>query len=231
MARLLHRWQNAPMQTARSITLTGYRHSNYTRIARMVLHEKGVAFSEIEVNPFSPPLPAGYPHPFGRVPVLTHGGFTLFETSAIARYIDLAFPGPALVPGTAQAAARMAQVIAIADAYAFRPLVLQVYAHRVFRPLNGLAADEAQIAEGFAAAPRALAALDAISTKGAVLTGTSLTLADCHLAPMLAAYLTANEGRISFVHFPALSAWWDEVRRHPSFIASGRDPPVPGKTS
>jgi glutathione S-transferase len=217
--RLCH---SARMQPEETLTLTGYRHSIYTRIARMALLSKGVAFVEVEVNPFAPPLPDGYAHPFGRVPVLTHGSFTLFETSAITRYVDLAFPGPPLMPAAPQAAARAQQVISIADAYAFRPLVLQVYAHRVFRPFEGLAPDEAQIAQGLAAVPTVLAALDDIAREGLALTGRDITLADCHLAPMLGAFTAAVEGEALLSQHSSLGRWWAGVREHPGFVYSGR---------
>jgi glutathione S-transferase len=205
------------------VTLTGYRHSIYTRIARMALLAKGTAFTEVEVNPFAPPLPPDHPHPFGRVPTLSHSTFTLYETSAITRYIDLAFPGPALVPDNPKAAARMEQIIAIADAYAFRPLVLQVYAHRIFRPLEGLAPDEVQIAAGLAAAPAILAALEAIAAEGLTLDPAIASLADCHLAPMIAAFTAADEGATILSRFPALADWWRNIRQNPPFLASGRD--------
>ena len=202
-----------------TVTLTGYRYSIYTRIARMVLEEKGVTFAQIEADPFSPPLPRNHPHPFGRVPVLSHGSFTVYETSAITRYVDLAFAGPSLVPPDPRAAARTAQVISIADAYAFRPLVLQVYAHRVFRPLEGLAPDEAQIAQGLSAAPTVLAALDAIAREGLALSGSDITLADCHLAPMIGAFALAAEGATSLASLPNLSRWWRWVKLRPSLSA------------
>lgn len=207
-----------------ALILTGYRHSVYTRIARMTLLAKGAAFKEREVNPFAPPLPPGYPHPFARVPVLTHGGTTLYETSAITRYIDLALPGPPLVPSEALAAARMQQVIALADAYAFHPLVLQVYAHRVFRPLEGLPPDEGQIAEGLSRAPTVLAALEAIAAEGLLLNTAAPSLADCHLAPMLAAFSAADEGAALLLLYPALNRWWSAIRLLPAFRTSGPDP-------
>ena len=37
-------------------------------------------------------------HPFGRVPALQHDDFVLYETNAIAAYIDDVFPGPKLTP-------------------------------------------------------------------------------------------------------------------------------------
>lgn len=65
------------MHPAVPLVLTGYRHSNYTRIARMALLAKGTDFAETEVSPFDPPLPPDYPHPFARVPVRTQEAFTL----------------------------------------------------------------------------------------------------------------------------------------------------------
>ena len=92
-----------------ALVLHGYRYSVYLRIVRLTLAEKGVAYDRVEVNPFASDVPAAYLalHPFGRVPTLVHDGFVLYETGAITRYIDRAFPGPPLQPGDARALARM----------------------------------------------------------------------------------------------------------------------------
>ena len=37
-------------------------------------------------------------HPFARVPAIDHGGFRLYETQAILRYIDALFLDPPLQP-------------------------------------------------------------------------------------------------------------------------------------
>lgn len=68
------------------LILHGYKYSVYQRIVRMVLAEKQTAYRQVEVDPFGD-LPPDYHtlHPFGRVPVLVDGDFTLFETAAIAR--------------------------------------------------------------------------------------------------------------------------------------------------
>ncbi|MGB3408268.1 MAG: glutathione S-transferase N-terminal domain-containing protein [Jannaschia sp.] len=49
-----------------------------------------------EVDRFDPADGPGWraPHPFGRVPVLSHGAFTLCETGAIILHVDRAFDGP-----------------------------------------------------------------------------------------------------------------------------------------
>ncbi len=194
--------------------LHGYRYSVYAWIARLVLREKGVAHGWREVDPFSPDVPDQYRalHPFGRVPVLVHpdperGDFVLYETCAIARYVDEAFAGPALQPRAAQGRARMQQVVSIADSYAYRPLVRQVFAHRVFRPRLGREADAAEIAAGLAAARTVLGALDRLVEKPG--TGPwSPTLADLHLAPMLGYFAAAPEGRAMLETHPRLAAWF-----------------------
>lgn len=209
-----------------ALTLFGYRYSVYTRTVRLVLHEKRLRATLVEVDPFAPPLPEGYSdlHPFGLVPVLRHGPFTLHETAVIARYLDEALPGPPLQPEDARDRARMAQAVAICDAYAYWPLVRQVYVHRVFRPAEGTAPDPVALASGLAAAPRVLAALDRIAAEGRVLSGT-VTLADLHLAPMLAAFVQAPEGAEMLSRHPALAAWWRWMAARPGMAAT--DPGLP----
>jgi len=204
------------------IRLAGYRYSIYTRIARLALIEKGVAHELAEVDPFADPPPADLLalNPFGRVPVLQHDGFTLYETAAILRYVDAAFPGPALVPNDPRAAGRMAQVIGIADAHGYWPLVRQVYAQLVFRPFEGLAPDPAEVAAGLAAAGPVLDALEAIAAEGLQLAGGPLSLADLHLAPMVAAFASAPEGAALLAARPALARWWQAMAQRPSMIAT-----------
>ena len=70
-----------------AVELHGYQYSVYSWIARLALHEKGVMYSWVEVNPFAENVAASYlaTHPFKRVPALVHGGFEVYETSAITR--------------------------------------------------------------------------------------------------------------------------------------------------
>lgn len=201
-----------------TLTLHGFGPSVYTRVVRLVLAEKGLDHAYTEVNPFDPALDRAYRalHPFARVPVLDHDGFVLYETAAIARYLDT-LPGPRLTPANPRAVARMAQVIALTDAYAYWPLVRQVFAHRVFRPLEGLEPDEDEIAAGLAAAGPVLQALDTIAAEGLVLTGDAVTLADCHLAPMVGAFVAAPEGAAALAGHGALRDWWAVMAARPEY--------------
>ena len=147
-----------------SIVLHGYRYSVYLRIVRMVLVEKGVSYSRVEVNPFAPDMPKQYLdlHPFRRVPTLVHDDFVLYETQAITRYIDEAFAGPSFQPTQPRQRARMAQVISIIDAYGYLPMVRQVFSQRVFGPRIGRVVDEAQVRAGVEGSTRVLNALESI---------------------------------------------------------------------
>lgn len=208
--------------------LHGYRYSVYLRAARFALAAKGVPCALREVNPFDRPVPAAYLalHPFGRVPSLVHGGFTLYETAAITRYVDEAFAGPALQPTGARLRARMVQIQSVTDSYAYWPLVRQVFSHMAFRPRIGEPADPGEVAAGLAAAPRVLEALAALMAGGPFLLGPSLTLADIHLAPILAGFAGTAPGRALLAQVPALAAWWDRIAACPVFAAT--DPGLPG---
>ena len=112
-----------------AVELHGYQYSVYSWIARFALHEKGVAYNWVEVNPFAENVPASYlaAHPFRRVPALVHGAFTVYETSAITRYVDEGFEGPKLQRTEPKERVRCNQIMSIVDSYAYWPLVRQVF--------------------------------------------------------------------------------------------------------
>jgi glutathione S-transferase len=201
------------------IVLHGYQYSVYLRIVRMVLVEKGVPYSRVEVNPFASDMPKDYLnlHPFRRVPTLIHDDYVLYETQAITRYIDEAFVGPSLQPVHARQRARMTQIISIIDAYGYLPMVRQVFSQRVFGPRIGRVADEAQLRAGVEGSSRVLSALESIvALDGPVAGGGDWSLADFHLAPMMAYLAAAPEGESAIAERAKLAAWWSVIRERAS---------------
>jgi len=180
-----------------AVELHGYKYSVYLRVARIVLAEKGVAYRRVEVNPFAEDLSQSYLdlHPFGRVPALVDDDFVLYETVAISRYIDEAFSGPALQPKEPRKRARMGQIISIVDSYSYWPMVRQLYVQRVSGPRRGRPTNEEEVRRGIDGSERALAALEAISNEGEQLAGGDPSLADFHLAPIVAYFTATDEGR------------------------------------
>jgi glutathione S-transferase len=202
-----------------ALILHGFRYSVYVRIARIALAEKGLAYEHVEVDPFAPDMPIEYLdlHPFKRVPTLVDGDFVLYETEAITRYIDEAFPGPMLQPTEPRRRARMAQIISVIDSYGYLSMVRQVAGERVFAPLRGRQPDKALIRAGLEASRRVLDALETIIPGDGPITGGKVwSLADFHLAPMIAYFTAAPEGQEALIHYAKLSAWWQVVRERNS---------------
>lgn len=212
-----------------TVVLHGYQYSVYLRIARLALAEKGVAYERVEVNPFAADVPAAYlaMHPFKRVPVLVHDDFVLYETQAITRYVDETFPGPPLQPEAPRERARMAQIISVVDSYAYWPMVRQVFSHAVFRPRIGEPVVAEEIARGLEASTRALGALEALAAGGDFLVGARLSLADLHLAAMMAYFMAARDARGILASYPKLASWWQAMQRRQSLTATDPGLPTP----
>lgn len=205
-----------------TVELHGYQYSVYSWIARLALQEKGVAHNWIEVDPFSENVPASYLaiHPFKRVPALVHDAFAVYETGAITRYVDEAFDGPKLQPTEPRERVRCSQIMSIVDSYAYRPLVRQVFSHRIFRPALEGPIDESEVKRGLEAAAKVLAALEAIAGQGQYLTGKDLSLADIHLAPMIGYFVLAPEGMALLQKHTRLSHWWSAISQRTALLAT-----------
>ena len=204
-------------------TLFGARYSVYTRIPRLVLEEKGVAYQLEDVDVFAP---GGVPddhlarHPFGRIPAFEHDGFRLYESGAISRYVDDVFPGPRLQPDEPRGRAVVNQLISVLDSYAYRTLVWDVFVERVRAPVEGRAPDEARIAAAIPRASRCAGVLEQALAAGPWLAGSQLTLADLHAYPMIALFVLADEGAGILAEHPRLARWRDLMVSRPSVIAT-----------
>ncbi|AZO55172.1 MULTISPECIES: glutathione S-transferase family protein [unclassified Mesorhizobium] len=196
--------------------LYGADYSVYVRIARMALEEKGIDYELVPLDIFAADgIPAWYleHHPFGRIPAFEHDGFRLFETNAIARYVDEAFDGPALQPADARGRARMGQMTGMLDAYGYTSMVWDVAVER----LEKEAPDERLIASGLRQAETVLGVLTSLKAQGPWLFGDQLTLADLHAAPMIGYFVKVIEGRDLLARFARVQEWYARVAARPSF--------------
>ncbi|WP_136618771.1 MULTISPECIES: glutathione S-transferase family protein [Mesorhizobium] len=195
----------------------GADYSVYVRIVRLVLAEKGIDYELVPVDVFAAEgIPAWYfeHHPFGRIPAFEHDGFRLFETSAIARYVDEAFDGPALQPKDPRGRARMNQIIGVLDAYAYRSMVWDVAVER----LEKEPPDETLIASGLSQASKALQTLSSRKAPGPWLLGDRLTLADLHAAPIIGYFVKVAEGQGLLARFADIQDWYARIAARPSFV-------------
>lgn len=205
----------------------GAAYSVYVRVVRLTLAEKGVRYNLEEIDIFAeggPPADYLARHPFKRIPAFEHDGFRLYETGAIARYVDEAFSGPALMPDGPKAQARVNQVVGIVDNYAYRSMVWGVFTECVRAPARGKTGDAALIESSLKNAGTCLDALeDLASVDGPALLGPGITLADLYLAPMMRYFVLAKQGANLLAARPRLSKWWRWMQERPS-MAETRSP-------
>ena len=195
-----------------SLKLYGVPGSPYVQAARLGLTEKGIDFEMVPVPPPALKQPEHLArHPFGKMPAIDHDGFALYETQAILRYVDQAFPGPQLEPATPQETARMNQIIGIVDCYLCRAWSADIAFERLVAPnVFGRPADEARIEAALPQARVCAEALEAIIA-GPYLTGDDLTLADIHLAPHYNYFRHAPEGEAILAGKTRLARWFAHV--------------------
>lgn len=202
-----------------TVLLYGAPYSVYTRSARLALIEKGVDYRLEMVDVHGP---GGMPpehlqrQPFGKIPVLDHDGFQLYETGAILRYVDEVFPGLALQPVDARHRARMSQAISICDSYLYGHGVWGIFVERVSKPKRGMAADEQKVQASLPKAAACHAAFAGLLGDQTYLCGDALSLADLHAAPMLACLAMTEEGRAMMAAHPKLEAWWQRMAARPA---------------
>jgi glutathione S-transferase len=205
-----------------AVELHGFQYSVYSWIARLALHEKGVEYNWVEVNPFSEVVPAYYleMHPFKRVPTLVHDEFVIYETNAISRYVDDAFDGPHLQRTQAKERARCNQILSIVDNYAYWPMVRQVFSHGAFLPRMGRPSDKLEIRHGLDAASKVLGSLERLASGDQFLSGDVLSLADIHLAPMIGYFTMVSEANTLFNQHKRLAAWWSTISERVAYLVT-----------
>src|SRR5574340_1487566 len=90
------------------ITLCGFAVSNYYNKVKMVLLEKGIAFTEEYVATGAKDEATLTASPLGKVPFIRlEDGRTLCESEVIVEYLEQAHPAPPLVPADAWGAAKV----------------------------------------------------------------------------------------------------------------------------
>ncbi|MFB9264404.1 glutathione S-transferase family protein [Bradyrhizobium erythrophlei] len=160
-------------------------------------------------------------HPFGRVPVLEHDSFMLYETQAILRYLDRVLPRPALTPADVRLAARMDQVMNVNDWYLFHDVGNVIIFHRVIAPrVLRVAPDEAAIA---AAMPKAVMVFEELARllgDQSYFAGDALSLADLLVAPAVDLFALVPEWTALGAPHANLVAWLARMQARPSMQAT-----------
>jgi glutathione S-transferase len=182
----------------------------------MALKEKGVAFEMIDSQPHT--QLQNELHPFGKVPAFRHGEFTLFETTAIMRYMNEAFDGPPLQPETTSERAVMDQwMSAVNDVYydaMIRRLVLERLAPMIFERDS----DEQKIKSALPDIEHQLDVLDSRFEVSAYLANENVSLADILLIPIVFTVAMTPGGDDFVNNLPNLARWQKGMAGRTSLI-------------
>jgi glutathione S-transferase len=199
------------------ITFHSMEESAYLWTAMQVADEKGVSYDLVPLAYRSPEHLTL--HPFGKMPVLQHGEHFLYETAAIAHYIDKAFAGPALQPADPLGQAQVVRWISIVNAYIF-PIMNRFIKERLVRPAWGAKPDQKFIDSAQEPLALQMRLIDeAVAEKG-FLVGDRFTIADSFLLPHLLFFGVTLEGKALLAEAPAAAAWLERMRQRPSFLVS-----------
>jgi glutathione S-transferase len=159
--------------------------------------------------------------PFGQIPVLEDGDFRLYESRAIARYLDETLPGTKLTPKEPKLRAQMEQWISV-EMQNFSRFAMMVIYEKILKPMRGLPLDPASETAGREGYTKCLDVLDAHLAGKSFIVGEQFTLADIGFMPYVE-YLFACGESAHFESRPNVLSWWKSVSARPSWqVATGR---------
>lgn len=200
------------------VTIYGASASTYVRTARLACVEKGITHT-LEPQDLASEAYAKL-HPFKKMPAMRHGDFLVFESGAIGRYVDRAFPGPALQPKDVKELARMDQWMSAASDYCYQAMIREIVIQRVVVPMRGGKPDEAMIKAAWPKVEYQMSVLEQALGKSQYLAGNALSLADLTLLPIMFYVKVQPEGGPLMAKHKGIGAWFDRMAARPSFGAT-----------
>jgi len=201
------------------LKLYGYVHSPPAKLVAMVLYEKEIPFEYIEVdlstrkNKTEAFLAI---QPFGQVPYIDDDGFILYESRAIARYLEEKYPnqGTKLIPTDPKKRALFDQAASI-EAFSFdfysTPLMYEAFV----KPRLRQEVDPQRAKDLTASLAEKLDVYDQILAKQPYIAGDELTLADLYHIPVGNVLFLAGINVIS--EKPNVAKWFNKVSSRPSW--------------
>ncbi len=207
---------------ALSVTIIGTPISHYVQTVILTCEEKSVDY-RLQVEGHDHPAVLGLPdhlqwHPFGKIPALRHQGQSFFETSAICRYIDLAFSESSLVPTAPAEAALMEQWISSVNSYYHTPCISHLVSQYVFPRGKQGVPDKQVINAALPAVQSAIQLLSSAYTRSPYLVGERLSLADLFIVPIILQMRRTPEGQVCLRQFPAIEERLRLIECRPSVV-------------
>jgi glutathione S-transferase len=197
------------------IKIYGVPFSTFTRTVRLACHEKGIDYELVPTVPSQ----MGTLNPFQKIPAITHGDLTLYESTAILRYLDRTFPGPKLWPQDSRQAALCDQWVSAVNDSLFNSALRYLANHFGFLSVPQEMADTY-----LAKAREVVPVFDRQLGRSRYLVGDSVTAADLFLAPIVFC-LPAVPGLKEIGEAAAnVGRWAQDMAARPSMKATEPEP-------
>jgi glutathione S-transferase len=161
------------------IKLYGVPLSPFARKALLVLDYKGLEYENVPTFPGDPSPEFRAISPLGKIPVLEHDGFTIPDTSVIARYLDRIAPEKSLYPSDPRLEARALWLEEYADSRLVETCS-GLFRERLLKPkMFNQPTDDAVVRNILdTTMPECLRYLETVVPESGYLVGDSLTIAD-----------------------------------------------------
>lgn len=192
--------------------------SPYVRKVALVGAEKGLPWEMVMAGPGSTNPEFLAASPFGKIPAIDDGGFTLADSSAIVAYLDAQYPAVPVLPADPQARGRAVWFDEFADTIYFGAGMKVLFNRLVGPKLLKIGGDEAVALQGEAELPRILAWLESVVPAQGWLVGEAFSLADIAVASVMRSLSAVGWGAEA-VTYPQTAAWYGRVTARPAWQA------------
>ena len=190
--------------------------SPFVRKVCVAAEEIGIAY-QLKLAPRGTPDPEFLAaSPFGKIPAIRDGDYTLADSTAIAVYLDSKYPQAGLIPAEAEARGQTLWFDEFADTI-LAASGLKILFNRFVGPkILKVAVDEAAALQGEAELPRIWAYLERVAPETGWLVGDGFTLADISVASVIRSleYVDSQPGA---KEYPRAVAWYNRVRARPAW--------------
>ncbi len=196
--------------------LFGSSVSPFVRKVLMFAAEKGIALESRPMSPHSTDPQFVAASPFGKIPALQDGDYTLADSTAIISYLEAKFPAKPLIPAEAKARGKAVWFEEYADTVMF-PVGSVIFINRVVLPkMRKVQGDLAKAEEVEAnQVPQLFSYLESVLPAQGFLVGDSLSIGDIAVTCML--INNDHSGiRIDAAKYPKLSAYFARMAARPS---------------
>lgn len=190
--------------------------SPYVRKVCLVLEEKGLPYTLAQLSPHADHAEFRATSPFGKIPSLVDGDYSLADSSAIVAYVEALHPARPMLPTDPRLRGRAVWFEEFADTI-FGAAGLKILFNRfVGLKLLKLPVDEARALEGVAELPRSLAYIESIAPESGWLLGEEFTLADIAVASVFRSLVYVGFGPDAAA-YPRTAAWYARVAERPAW--------------